>query len=140
MPRSVCTFSHTCLSRFSFAALIATLMAVFASSGRGQQLPPQSTPPAAPPPAQTQTPAQQANPPQANALTRDVAVQMALQQASTFQQAQLSERLAAEDVRQARAAFLPRLTLPATFIYNSPLLAPRAPGAPREQSFIAENA
>src|SRR4051812_33903652 len=101
MPRSVCIFSRTCLSRFSFAVLMAAMLAVLASSGRGQQLPPQSTPPTAPPPAQTQPPTPQANLPQANALTREAAVQMALQQASTFQQAQLSERLAEEDVRQA---------------------------------------
>lgn len=74
-------------------------------------------------------------------LTLEEAVRLALLQASTFQQATLSERIVAEDVRQARAAFLPRLAGTLSVIYNSP--APgvaRVPGTPRLQSYIAANA
>ena len=75
-------------------------------------------------------------------LSRDEAIQLALRQASTFQQAQLNERIAAEDVRQARIAFLPRLNLPSSFIYNSPALisTPTAQNTPRPPSFIGANA
>src|SRR5436190_412752 len=81
--------------------------------------PPASAQPGAPavPFAQpaTQTPAAASTP-----LTLNDAVQQAINQASTFQQARVEELIAAEDVRQARLAFLPRLTSPLSFIYNSP--------------------
>jgi multidrug efflux system outer membrane protein len=56
-----------------------------------------------------------------------------------LQQAQLNERIAAEDVRQARAAFLPKVTSPLDYIYTSPAVGLQ-PGEPRTQSFIANNA
>jgi outer membrane protein TolC len=71
-------------------------------------------------------------------LTRDEAVRLALGQASVFQQAQLSERSAEEDVRQARTAFLPRLTSPSSFIYTSPNRGPG--GTLHEPSFISADA
>ncbi|MFY9569771.1 MAG: hypothetical protein WAV20_00045, partial [Blastocatellia bacterium] len=49
-----------------------------------------------------------------NRLTRDEAVRLALAQASAFQTAQYAELIASEDVRQARAAFLPRISIPST--------------------------
>lgn len=65
-------------------------------------------------------------------------VQQAITQASSFQQARFDELIAAEDVRQARLAFLPRLTSPLSFIYNSPALGPNAQtGVP---SFISADA
>jgi outer membrane protein TolC len=73
-------------------------------------------------------------------LSREDAVRLALGQASTFQQAGLNERIAAEDVRQARAAFLPRLDAAPSYIYTSPAIGGREPGAPRAPSFIANNA
>jgi len=78
----------------------------------------------------------------ASRLTRDEAVRLALTQASTFEQAKLAELIAAEDVRQARAAFLPRITVPSTVIYNSPTLGPVAPGTPGTDrfSYLASNA
>jgi outer membrane protein TolC len=84
--------------------------------------------------AQTQT--------AANRLTRDEAVRLALAQASAFQQAKIAESIAAEDVRQARIAFLPKVTLPSTVIYNSPTLGPVSPGTPGADrfSFISANA
>ena len=84
------------------------------------------------PSGQTQTNAQN------QILTRDEAIRLALMQASAFQQAQLSEQVAAEDVRQAQMAFLPRLANASSVIYNSPLRG-LPPGAAREPSFIAAN-
>lgn len=68
-------------------------------------------------------------------LTRDEAVRLALGQASTFQQAGLNERIAAEDVRQARAAFLPRLAAAPSVIYTTP-----STSGNNMASFIAANA
>ncbi len=78
----------------------------------------------------------------ANRLTRDEAVRLALTQASTFQQSKLAELIAAEDVRQARAAFLPRFTIPSSIVYNSPTVGPSAPGTAGADrfSYVASNA
>lgn len=75
----------------------------------------------------------------ANPLTLDEALRLANTQASSFQQAVLNERIAAEDVKQAQAAFLPRVSAPLSYIYTSPALGLK-PGEPRVQSFIANNA
>jgi outer membrane protein TolC len=56
-----------------------------------------------------------------------------------LRQAQLNERVAEEDVRQARAAFLPKVTIPFDYIYTSPSLG-LARGEPRAPSYIANNA
>lgn len=75
-------------------------------------------------------------------LTLDEAVKLALTQASTFEQASINERVAAEDVRQARTAFLPRVAAAPNLIYTSPAIgvSPAAPGTPREPSFLGANA
>src|SRR5216684_3900790 len=77
----------------------------------------------------------------ANRLTLVEAVRLALTQASAFQTSRYAELIASEDVRQARAAFLPRITAPSTVIYNSPTLGPVVAGAPRadQHSFINTN-
>jgi outer membrane protein TolC len=49
-------------------------------------------------------------------ITVEQAVQLALSNASLYQQAQVDERIASEDVRQARAAFLPQFSMPLTYI------------------------
>jgi outer membrane protein TolC len=72
-------------------------------------------------------------------LTLDEVLRLANTQASSFQTALLNERIAAEDVRQARAAFLPKVSTPLSYIYTSPALG-LPPGEPRVQSFIANNA
>jgi outer membrane protein TolC len=72
-------------------------------------------------------------------LTLDEALRLANTQASTFQSAILNERVAAEDVRQAQAAFLPKVSAPLSYIYTSPALG-LPPGEPRAPSFIANNA
>lgn len=74
-------------------------------------------------------------------LMLDEAVKLALTQASTFEQARFNERIAAEDVRQARAAFLPRVVAAPTLIYTSPEIGVSAPpGTPRAPSFLGANA
>ncbi|MDQ3919681.1 MAG: TolC family protein [Acidobacteriota bacterium] len=92
---------------------------------------PQSTQSATPP---GPTPAQTAEP-----LALEQVLGLANAQVSALRQAQLNERIAAEDVRQARAAFLPKVTSPLDYIYTSPSVGLR-PGEPRTQSFIANNA
>lgn len=104
-----------------------------------QQSTPQSTPQSqsAPQPAgaqASQAPAQAAEP-----LALEQVLGLASAQVSALQQAQLNERIAAEDVRQARAAFLPKVTSPLDYIYTSPSVGLQ-PGEPRTQSFIANNA
>src|SRR5258705_3923091 len=72
-------------------------------------------------------------------LTLDEAIRLANAQASSFQSAILNERIAAEDVRQAQAAFLPKVSAPLSYIYTSPALA-LPPGQQRAPSFIENNA
>ncbi|MDX6382527.1 MAG: hypothetical protein QOK48_100, partial [Blastocatellia bacterium] len=74
-----------------------------------------------------------------NSLTLDEALRLANAQASTFQQAGLNELLAAEDVKQAQAAFLPKVSAPLSYLYTSPALG-QPPGTPRVQSYLANNA
>jgi outer membrane protein TolC len=75
----------------------------------------------------------------ATPLTLEEALRLASTQASAFQQAALNERSAAEDVKQAQTAFLPRVSAPLSYIYTSPALGQPA-GSPRTPSFIANNA
>jgi outer membrane protein TolC len=72
-------------------------------------------------------------------LSLDEALRLANALASSFQQAGLNEKIAAEDVRQAQAAFLPRVTAPLSYLYTSPAMG-LPPGTPRTQSFLANNA
>jgi outer membrane protein TolC len=73
-----------------------------------------------------------------NPLAIDEALRLANLQASAFQSAILNERIAEEDLKQARAAFLPRVSAPLSYIYTSPALG-LPPGEPRRQSFIAND-
>lgn len=92
-------------------------------------------------PSVSLTPQPQSSNPNVAPLTRDEAVRLALLQASTFQQAALNERIAAEDVRQARAAFLPRVAANPSLIYTSPAIGVTTPpGVARAPSFIGANA
>lgn len=68
-------------------------------------------------------------------MSPETAVQRALQQASTLQQAIIDERIAAEDLTQARTALLPRVRNSDSITYNSPAHPPST-----DQSFIAQNA
>lgn len=114
---------------------------------------PQSTPFAVPSisgPTPTNVPAQSASPASVpgqqsasstvmNALTLDDALRLANAQASAFQTATLNESIAAEDVKQAQAAFLPKVSAPLSYLYTSPAFG-LPPGEPRAPSFIANNA
>ncbi len=73
------------------------------------------------------------------ALTLDEALRLANAQASIYQTAVLKEQSAAEDVKQAEAAFKPKISAPLSYIYTSPALG-LPPGEPRAPSFIANNA
>jgi outer membrane protein len=94
---------------------------------------------ASPSPSASTQPATSSSSAQANPLTLDQALRLANAQASTYQGAILNERVAAEDVRQAQAAFLPKISAPLNYIYTSPAIG-LPPGEPRTQSFIANNA
>jgi outer membrane protein TolC len=72
-------------------------------------------------------------------LSLDEALRLANVQASSYQTAILNERIAAEDVRQAQAAFLPKVSAPLSYLYTTPALG-LPPGEPRVQSFIANDA
>ena len=72
-------------------------------------------------------------------LTLEEALRRANALSSSFKQAGLNEKIAAEDVRQAQAAFLPRVSAPVSYLYTSPALG-LPPGTPRAPSFIANNA
>src|SRR6266404_1255280 len=102
---------------------------------------PSSTPAATPATGSTAPPVSLGSqtPQNVNPLTLDEALRLANAQASSFQQAGLNERIAAEDVKQAQAAFLPKVSAPLSYIYTSPALGQPA-GTPRTPSFIANNA
>src|ERR1051325_11304397 len=72
-------------------------------------------------------------------LSIDEVLRLANAQASAFQTAVINERIAAEDVRQAQAAFLPKVSTPLSYIYTSPALG-LPPGEPRAPSFISADA
>ena len=55
-------------------------------------------------------------------ITIQEAIDLALTQASAFRAAQIGERLAAEDVRQAKSAFYPKVGVAPNFIYTTPSL------------------
>ncbi|HSS18831.1 MAG TPA: TolC family protein [Pyrinomonadaceae bacterium] len=114
---------------------------------------PQATPFAGPSPAvavpSPVTPAPTAAPPSlplsmqsasaSGLLTLDEALRLANAASSGFQQAALNEQIASEDIKQARAAFLPRVSAPLSYLYTSPAMG-LPPGTPRAPSFIANNA
>jgi outer membrane protein TolC len=77
--------------------------------------------------------------PTATLLTLDEALRLATTQASNYRSALLNEASAAEDVKQAQTAFLPRVSLPLSYIYTTPALG-LPPGEPRAPSFIANDA
>ncbi|HEX8176563.1 MAG TPA: TolC family protein [Pyrinomonadaceae bacterium] len=72
-------------------------------------------------------------------MTVDDAVTLALQNASLYQQAYLEEQIAREDVRQARAAFFPQISLPLTYTGTTPSMV-RFPEEPPTFSFVSASA
>jgi outer membrane protein TolC len=100
---------------------------------------PNATPPLQP----TSSPAPAQPVPQStallNPLTLDEALRLADAQASAYQTAVLNEKIAAEDVKQAQAAFMPKISAPLGYIYTSPAFG-LPPGEPRAPSFISADA
>jgi outer membrane protein TolC len=72
-------------------------------------------------------------------ITVEQAVQLALANASLYRQAQVDERIASEDVRQARTAFLPQFSLPLTYIGTTSSRF-RLPDEPLIYSFASASA
>ena len=70
-------------------------------------------------------------------ITVQEAVDLALKQASAFRASQINEQIAEQDVRQAQAAFFPKVAALPNLIYTSPSLAG---GNPRPPSFLGANA
>ena len=110
-----------------FVALVA-MCCCFATLARAQTTTPSPTP-------------QAVNPSNSNAsaLSLDEALRLANAVASDYQIAILNEKIAAEDIKQAQAAFLPKVSAPLSYIYTSPALG-LPPGEPRAPSYIANNA
>ena len=103
------------------------------------QTPSQTPPPTAPNVTPGQPGSRQSTSQAPGQLGLDEVIRLADTQVSGLRQAELNERVTEEDVRQARAAFLPKVTAPLDFIYTSPSLG-LPPGEPRVQSYIANNA
>ncbi|HSP35343.1 MAG TPA: TolC family protein [Thermoanaerobaculia bacterium] len=124
--------------------VVTLVLLVFAPAFAAAQQPTPPNQAAQTPQPVTQQPASAMHPPNAqanqpatavaNAMSPQAAVQAALQQANSLQQAIIDEQIAAEDVTQARAALLPRIRNSDTFLYNSPAHPPTS-----GQSFIAQN-
>jgi outer membrane protein TolC len=136
-----------CASRARRLVFAATLALLLTTGAQAQQTTPQPSPtqtPTLPSPLPNPSPAIPAQAPPTESikpLMLDEAVRLALTQASTFEQARFNERIAAEDVRQARAAFLPQIAAAPNVIYTSPAIGVnRQPGTPPTPSFIGANA
>ena len=87
--------------------------------------------------SRAQIPSQSPSPtPPISPLSLQEALRLANAQASGFQTALLNERIAAEDVRQAQVAFLPKVSTPLSYTYTSPALG-LPPGEPRGPSFVS---
>jgi outer membrane protein TolC len=78
-------------------------------------------------------------PPGHRSVSVEQAVELALQNASLYQQARVDERIAREDVRQARAALLPQFSVPLTYIGNTNSQV-RDEGSPLIYSFVSSSA
>lgn len=72
-------------------------------------------------------------------LTLDEAIRLALAQSSAYRVTQLDERIAAEDVKQARAALLPQLSVPLTYFGTTPSQV-RGDGDPLIYSYVSSSA
>lgn len=76
-------------------------------------------------------------------LTIAEAIDLALKQASNFQAAQINEKIAMQEIKQAKAALYPRIAVNPTLIYTTPSLSNATNGtdtALRSPSFLGANA
>lgn len=123
------------------SVLVLLVCVAITSNAQDPQTRPASNanPPALPPPpASSLSLPTQAAPP-TNPITLDEALRLADAQASAYQTAVLNEKIAAEDVKQAQAAFMPKIGAPLGYIYTSPAFG-LPPGEPRAPSFISSDA
>ena len=127
------SYKHYAVTRLS-AALFVSIVLMIAVVSVSAQI---SSP--SPSPSTSVQPTINSSSVAVNPLTLDEALRLANAQASTYQSAILNERIAGEDVRQAQAAFKPKVSAPLEYIYTSPAIG-LPPGEPRTQSFIANNA
>jgi multidrug efflux system outer membrane protein len=111
------------------AALFALLFCAGSTSG---QISPSGSPSSSPAPFETRNQIDQAKP-----IPLNEAIDRAAKQASAYTAAGINAQIANEDVRQARAAFLPKITSPLSIIYTTPSLMNTRP---REPSFISADA
>lgn len=72
-------------------------------------------------------------------LRLDEAINLAFGQSSAYRLTQLDERIAAEDVKQSRAALLPRFSVPLTYFGTTPSRV-RAEGDPLIYSYVSSSA
>lgn len=72
-------------------------------------------------------------------LSLDEAVALALSNASAYKQSQFDVSLAGEDVKQARAAFFPAITMPLTY-FGTTTSRVRAEGDPLTFSYVSSSA
>src|SRR5260221_3599515 len=132
--------AHSARPMWSLHALLVTWCAVV-SATQTSAAPPATTPAAPQPPATSAPPTPPIPPatdtasPQLPSLTMEKTTQLALQQASAYQQAVLDERIAALELTQSRAALLPKVRSATSVTYNKPLHAGSA-----DPAFIAQNA
>jgi outer membrane protein TolC len=113
-----------------WAVPFAVFFAALCSSVWVRAQSPSPSPPPSSPAIQSVTPV--------SPITLDDALRLANAQASTYQTAILNERIAAEDVKQAHAAFLPKVSAPLGYIYTTPALG-LPPGEPRGPSFVTSD-
>jgi len=113
-----------------WAVPFAVFFAALCSSVWVRAQSPSPSPPPSSPAIQSVTPV--------SPITLDDALRLANAQASTYQTAILNERIAAEDVKQAQAAFLPKVSAPLGYIYTTPALG-LPPGEPRGPSFVTSD-
>lgn len=108
-----------------------------AQTGRPPVAPAQPRPANAPPPYYDYPFASETD--KFRVVTVDDAVTLALSNASLYEQSLIDERIAREDLRQARAAFFPQLNLPLTYTGITPSRL-RNPGDPLTLSFVSGSA
>ncbi len=75
----------------------------------------------------------------ARSMTIDEAIALSLKQASVYQQSEVDESIAAEDVKQSRAAFFPQFSVPLTYFGTTPSRY-RIEGEPPTFSYVSSSA
>ena len=119
--------------------LLVGLLVCLSVTSNAQNPNPGPSPNATQLPAATPAPSQPQPQATLNAMTLDEALRLGDAQASAYQSALLNEKIAAEDVKQAQAAFKPKIGAPLGYIYTSPAFG-LPPGEPRAPSFISADA